>query len=549
MTDKRTPTDRGLERRWKTFDWNFAEATLARYQREISVAAFSGDWEAISRAQKRLVRSIEAKALAVRHVCDAVSQAGIDGVKWVSGAEKMKAALSLDSKGYEAKPTRMVVVRQKGKPKDRHVQMPTYYDRAMQTLYAYALDPVSESTADRRSFAFRKGRSQFDVHAFIMKAYDSNPNPPLYIVKADVKACYASICHDWLLNNIPMDSKVLKQFLKAGHILNGELFPSDDFGISLGSSLSPILGNMTLDGAQRAVQNALHGGDEYIDFADGDMIRYADDILFTARTRESAEAIIEILSTFLAVRGLVLSEHKTHIIKATDGFEFLSRYYKLFEGFMHSEPTEAAVMKMENSMRDLIAPYRGGQKTLIVKINKKLTGWATYHKITNATMAFRHIDNAVKALLLELCEKLNPLMSRSRIISKYFYMDTDGEYVYALENKPDERVVRLKDTVLVKHQPVSIKKHPYLYADYYEERTDNRAIMAVTGKYKPIWKRQKGKCYYCGNRILTDELHHAFLLEPRQKGIECSRPDRYPLARYFGNCLHNLIAVHWTIQR
>ena len=37
--------------------------------------------------------------------------------------------------------------------------IPTMYDRAMQALYALALEPVAETTADGKSFGFRKGRS------------------------------------------------------------------------------------------------------------------------------------------------------------------------------------------------------------------------------------------------------------------------------------------------------------------------------------------------------------------------------------------------------
>jgi RNA-directed DNA polymerase len=137
----------------------------------------------------------------------------------------------------------------------------------MQTLYAYSLDPISESTGERKSFAFRRGRSTQDIHAFILKAFEME-NPPRYIIKADVKACYASISHDWLIKNIPIDPHVLREFLKAGHVFNGEIFPPSDFGISLGSSISPILGNMTLDGAQKAIFEGLHGREFDVDFAD-----------------------------------------------------------------------------------------------------------------------------------------------------------------------------------------------------------------------------------------------------------------------------------------
>jgi RNA-directed DNA polymerase len=503
-----------LSSMWQRIDWKAAEDTLLKYQREIALAALRKDRHAIINSQKNLALSVEAKILAVRHVSNSATQAGIDKIKWITDAEKMRAVFSLDSKDYSAKPMRLLKVTPKGQTKERHIQIPTMFDRAVQTLYAYSLDPVSESTACRKSFAFRKGRSQYDIHAFIMDALKGN-DPPRYIIKADIKACYASISHEWLLENIPMNKYILKEFLKAGHVFGGEIFPPDDFGISLGSSLSPILGNMALDGAQQVIFEGLYGKSYGgIDYADGNLIRFADDILITARTMESAEKIMDILRAFIAVRGFTFSEQKTKIINLADGFDFLSRNYKYVNGLIHAAPSEAAVQKMEQSMRDFILPYRGGQKNLIERLNRKLVGWANYHRITEAKPAFRRIDNTVKSLLLQLCEKLHPLLPRKKVISKYFYKEANGEYVYTLENKPDVRIMRIAETILVNHKPVGTKKNPYLDGEYYDKRTGRREIAAVTGKYKAIWVRQRGKCYYCGRLILTDEEKVLVMIDP-----------------------------------
>ena len=72
--------------------------------------------------------------------------------------------------------------------------MPTFYDRSMQKLYSYSLAPVAEAMADRKSFAFRPGRSMQDASAYILAALKGN-NAPEYGVVADVKACYATIQH------------------------------------------------------------------------------------------------------------------------------------------------------------------------------------------------------------------------------------------------------------------------------------------------------------------------------------------------------------------
>ena len=70
---------------------------------------------------------------------------------------KMRAVLSLTDKGYKAKPLRRVYIEKKDKRKKRPLGIPTMYARAMQALYALALEPVAETTADTKSFSFRKG--------------------------------------------------------------------------------------------------------------------------------------------------------------------------------------------------------------------------------------------------------------------------------------------------------------------------------------------------------------------------------------------------------
>ena len=501
-------SDEELTQKWRGIDWEKAEETLREYQKEISLAALRRDDAAVANLQRQLVNANDVKAIAVRHVCSSVAQPGVDGVKWTTDAQKMQAVYSLGAKEYFAQPMRFIQIRPKGQGAERIVQLPTVFDRAVQVCYALALDSVSEATGDRKSYAFRRGRSTHDVHVAVISAIEGE-DAPRYLVKADVKAYYGTISHEWLLRHIPIfDKHALKEFLKAGHIFAGELFPADDFGISLGTSISPILGNMCLDGLQTAIFNGLNNGyyKSNIDFSNGNMIRFADDILVTARTSQTAEKILDIITDFLTVRGLALSEEKTEIIhlNSKSGFDFLSRHYEYKSGVITAKPSKPAVEKIKKTLRELILSHKGSQKCLIEQLNKKLTGWANYHRITDAKTVFAEVDMTVKALLLQLCEKLHPTMPRKRVIQKYFYME-NGEYIYAIPSKPDIRVVRLSDTILIKHTPLQTKKNPYLDGEYYNLRTGEREISNVTGKYKPIWERQGGKCWYCGKHIIKGE--------------------------------------------
>jgi RNA-directed DNA polymerase len=510
-------SDDELGKMWRDINFKEAESKLSEMQKNIAIWATKYKYHCkdAGSLQKKLINSIEAKVLAVRQVSNNAVTPGCDKILWKTDAEKMRAVMSLNPLGYKAQPSRFVVIRNKG-DKERHIQLPNVYDRAMQVLFSYALDPVAESTADKKSFSARRGRSSFDLHAYIMRAFESKKqDPPWYVVKADVRMCYASISHKWLLKNIPMNTYVLKQFLESGYILNGVLFSSEEKGISLGTSISPILANMTLDGLQIEIYNKLHGKSYDIDHADGNLIRFADDMLITARTEESAKKILQILKDFLELRGLELSPEKTKIIDIRVGFDFLSRNYK-YDKWIKATPSSNAVKKMEQSLKDLICDHKGSQKKLIEDINHKLTGWASYHKVTEAKEAFQHIDNVVRTLLLEFSKKLHPKMPIPKVINKYFYQSKSGKHVYFLAGKLDVRVLLLEDVELVNHIPISLNKNPYIDKDYYKIRMDETAIMNITGKYKSIWERQEGKCFYCGRNILIDQRKTIVFINPER---------------------------------
>ena len=113
-------------------------------------------------------------------------------------------------------------------------------------------------------------------------------------------------------DNIPMDRHVLKEFIKAGLVFQGQMFPSER-GSPQGGVISPILANMTLNGMEHLVKSNFKGVN---------LTRFADDFVVTLHSPEEAEAVKELLSTFLKERGLELSEEKTFITHIDDGFDF-----------------------------------------------------------------------------------------------------------------------------------------------------------------------------------------------------------------------------------
>jgi RNA-directed DNA polymerase len=99
------------------------------------------------------------------------------------------------------------------------------YDRAMQTLHSLVLGPIESATDDKTSFGFKPYRSTKDAYAYLHICL-SKKIAPEWIVEGDIKACFDEINHTWILDNIPMDRRILKEFLKAGYVENYHLFPT-----------------------------------------------------------------------------------------------------------------------------------------------------------------------------------------------------------------------------------------------------------------------------------------------------------------------------------
>ena len=87
------------------------------------------------------MNSLYARMLAVRHVVRNASEPGIDGIRWHTDEECMRAALSLRSYGYHATPYRDFELVED--EVTRHIRIPISRDKAMQVLHAYSLDPVA----------------------------------------------------------------------------------------------------------------------------------------------------------------------------------------------------------------------------------------------------------------------------------------------------------------------------------------------------------------------------------------------------------------------
>ena len=391
---KLTGASSGLGKKWNSINWSEVNANVQRLQMRIAKAVVEKRWNKVKSLQWLLTHSVEAKLLAVRRVTSrkGARTPGVDKVLWNTSARKMRGAFSLQSRGYKALPLRRIVI-PKGNGKVRPLGIPTLKDRAMQALFLLAVEPISETLADPNSYGFRKYRGCRDAIAQCFCAL-AKKDSPRWILEADIKACFDWIDHEWLLENVCIDKKILKQWLKCGYFENNKLYPTKA-GTPQGGVISPTLANITLDGLEKAVKKVWSRKTKV------NFIRYADDFIITASSKEVlTEKILPIIEEFLSKRGLTLSEEKTKITRIEDGFDFLGQNIRKFNNKYHAEPSAGNIKAYYENVRNVIKSCRGSNaEKLIMKLNPVIRGWANYHKYVQSSRIFAEAEMNIYFLL------------------------------------------------------------------------------------------------------------------------------------------------------
>ena len=289
-------------------------------------------------------------------------------------------------------------------------------DRAMQALYWFALEPVAETTADGNSYGFRPWRSTADAaeQCFICLAKRDSAQ---WVLEADIAACFDAISHEWLIDNILMDTPILRKWLKAGFVFKNELFPTVA-GTPQGGIISPGLANMCLDGLEQALAKAFPQAKARR--LKMHMVRYADDLVITGSSKELLEhKVMPALVDFLAERGLSLSEEKTKVTHITDGVDFLGWNMRKYGGKLLIKPSKASIKAHLSKVREIIKANKTiKQADLIGILNPVLRGWANYHRHAVAKGVFARNDHEIWSMLW---------LSRLRTMP---YLTYSGLYLY-----------------------------------------------------------------------------------------------------------------------
>jgi RNA-directed DNA polymerase len=502
---------------WDKIAWPIVYLRVRRLQTRIAKATREQDWRRVKALQRFLVNSFSAKVLAVKRVSenDGKRTPGVDGEIWSTPEAKWQAIQRLGSRGLRPQPLRRVYIPKRGSDKMRPLGIPAMIIRAQQALHLQGLEPVAETRADPHSYGFRRSRGTQDAIARVFNLLARNVSVP-WIFEGDIKGCFDNFGHGWIEDHVPMNRKVLRDWLKAGYVESGKLFPTEA-GTPQGGIASPTIANIALDGLETVLTERFGSTATSTKRLRVRLVRYADDFIITGCSKELLKKEVKpCVEAFLAERGLQLSQEKTRITHISEGFDFLGQNVRKYDGKLLIKPSAKNIKAFLDSVRETIRVNRSSkQETLIDLLNPMIRGWANYHRHVVAKKTYAAVDHHIWRVLWRWARRRHPNKLPEWVRQKYFRTQGQRHWVFATQTRGytgEPRTLALisaSDTRIVRHVRVRSDANPFdpAWDSYFAQRKSARMLerLQARGFPKRLWQQQHGKCPGCGQLIDEDD--------------------------------------------
>ncbi|MEJ7740324.1 MAG: group II intron maturase-specific domain-containing protein [Chitinophagaceae bacterium] len=265
-------------------------------------------------------------------------------------------------------------------------------------------------------------------------------------------------------------------------------------------------------------------------------MRYADDFVVIGKSKDVLEKEVSpMIAEFLKERGLELSKEKTKITHISQGFDFLGqnvRKYRLGKSTakLLIKPSSKNIKAFLTSIRETIKSMATAtQENLIRKLNPKIQGWANYHRSVVSKTTYKKVDHEIWKALRNWAIRRHPNKRKPWIQAKYFPKMKERNQCFSCLVKDEKTkaitaivLKQTSDTPIRRHKKIRSEATPFdpAYEAYFENRVSAKMTNNKEGRRKvgALWRRQKGCCSICGERITSVtnwSIHH---LESRLDG-------------------------------
>lgn len=544
--------------KWNEVDWPLVENRVYRYQRRIYRASEENNQYVINNLQRRLLRSFDAKLLAVRQVTTENKGGKIRDVElkfYDTPDKKIKLANNLKLDG-KAKLIKRVEISKPGIPGQfRPLGIPTIEDRAKQALCRLALEPEWEARFEGDSYGFRPGRNCHDAIEAAFRALSNKRKTPVYqklVLKIDIEKCFDKINHKLLLDKIksyPVIQSQVKAWLQAGILSVSfgrdklESIIKNEMGTPQGGVISTLLANISLHGLlnhldEWIVSTPAENNRKADKRATLKVIRYADDILVIHKDQEIIQQAKREIETWLRENcALSLNNEKTKIYNSAQGFDFLGFSIIPLQqnGFdkLKVYPSRESQARILLNVREIIQKNKAASSYRLISLLKPiLIGWGNYYKYCEMQTTFSKIDHYINQKLRAWVFRIDKRHGREIVKNKYFPNGKtyhfngrtyqDNWVLYGTEKGTDGKV---KEIFLPKLSWISSAKWVKVKGTSSPFDGDEVYWAARMASYRrlptrvsKLLKLQKGVCPYCQTRFSYESIMEVDHIQPRALG-------------------------------
>nr|YP_009472430.1 hypothetical protein [Bryopsis sp. HV04063]ARO74078.1 hypothetical protein [Bryopsis sp. HV04063] len=424
---------------WDKINWKLVQQKVRRVQIRIYKAKKLNKISKMHWLQNLLVRSIDAKLLAIQKVTLIYIKSGEYGRTILTDRQKIKLVKKLHIDG-KAHPIKKVWKSKYRKAKKQTLEISIIKDQAKQMLAKFALEPEWEAVFEPNSYGYRFKLSVPDaIQAIFMSLNKQNQK---WIFSTDIRKSFNKIYTQTMIDKLstfPLMKKQIESWLNVGileayvNLDKHWIFPIIE--TSNGIIISPLLVNIALHGLETHLTSFSKNLEKksinsfcessFINKKSLKFIRFADQFILIHDDKKFLQFYRVESNKWLSKIGLSLNVENAKLNSGTVGFSFL--------GFQIIQVVKSNIYKAK------ITPSKKSQKLLLFKIkniiqkNKAISSynlikklrpvileWGNYFKFCECKTIYRNLSHRIFLKLRAWVFRRDTRSARNIQKNKYF---------------------------------------------------------------------------------------------------------------------------------
>ena len=284
---------------------------------------------------------------------------------------------------YTPSPTKIIHITD---PKPREINAPAYRDRVLLQAMHIVLSPLFERKMIYHTYACRKGKGSHAA-ADMAQRYirEVSIKGKYYVLKCDIKHCYASINQDVLKAVIHKTIKEPDVLWLLDVIIDN--YGEDCVGIPLGAVMSQLFANVYLGELDHLIKDG-YGFKRYL--------RYMDDFVLIGSDKNDLRLMLTVIRYWLRETLKLELNQKTRILSGSEGLDFCG--YRIWPGYRL--PRKRNIRKTHRKLKKMVKLCKEGKCTA-EGITQVWASYLGYAKHCSAYKTTKNIHTELQKIIKE----------------------------------------------------------------------------------------------------------------------------------------------------